>query len=246
VSEAREVSATTGESIRLLFIDDDRQLAHLTTRYLQAHDVDVTWVDSGESGLAHLIHGAFDAVLLDVMLPGIGGIDVCREIRARSDVPVLMLTALGDEADRVSGLEIGADDYIRKPFSSRELLARLRAHVRRARGRCGPSGRFLTAGSLRIDLGAMAVTVDGRPVTLTSYEFALLRALAEQPGRVMSREQLMDLARGNAEDAFDRSIDVHISRLRQKLEPDPRHPSFLKTVRGVGYMVADPTLTGDD
>lgn len=230
----------------MLFIDDDRHLARLTARYLEAHDVDVTWVDSGESGLAHLIHGAYDAVLLDVMLPGIDGIDVCREIRARSDVPVLMLTALGDEADRVHGLEMGADDYIRKPFSSRELLARLRAQVRRARGRCGPSGRFLTAGGLRIDLGAMEVTVDGRAVNLTSYEFALLRALAEQPGRVMSREQLMDLARGNAEDAFDRSIDVHISRLRQKLEPDPRHPSLLKTVRGVGYMVADPSLTDDD
>jgi DNA-binding response OmpR family regulator len=230
----------------LLFIDDDQHLARLTTRYLESHDIDVTWVDNGESGLARLIHGAFDVVLLDVMLPGIDGIGVCREIRARSDVPVLMLTALGDEADRVNGLEIGADDYIRKPFSSRELLARLRAQVRRARGRCGPSGRFLTAGSLRIDLGAMEVTVDGRPVSLTSYEFALLRALAEQPGRVMSREQLMDVARGNAEDAFDRSIDVHISRLRQKLEPDPRHPSLLKTVRGVGYMVADPALAGDD
>ncbi len=244
--EPRESSATATESIRLLFIDDDHHLARLTTRYLEAHAVDVTWVGTGESGLAHLIHGAFDAVLLDVMLPGIDGIDVCREIRARSDVPVLILTALGGEEDRVHGLEIGADDYIRKPFSSRELLARLRAQVRRARGHSGPAARCLIAGGLRIDLGAMQVTVDGRPVTLTSYEFALLRTLAEQPGRVMSREQLLDLARGNAEDAFDRSIDVHISRLRQKLEADPRHPSLLKTVRGVGYMVADPTLGDDD
>lgn len=244
--EPRESSATAAESIRLLFIDDDRHLAHLTTRYLQAHDVDVTWAESGEHGLAHIAHSAFDAVLLDVVLPGIDGLDVCREIRARSDVPVLMLTALGDEENRVAGLETGADDYIRKPFSSRELLARLRAQVRRARGRSGPSARLLTAGALRIDLGARQVTVDGRPVSLTSYEFALLRTLAEQPGRVMSREQLLDLARGNAEDAFDRSIDVHISRLRQKLEPDPRHPALLKTVRGVGYMVADPALRDDD
>jgi len=246
VREPRESSATAAESIRLLFIDDDRHLARLTARYLQAHDVDVTWVDSGERGLSHLVNGGFDAVLLDLVLPGKGGIDVCREIRARSDVPVLILTALGQEADPVHGLEIGADDYIRKPFSSRELLARLRAQVRRARGRTGPAARCLTAGGLRIDLGAMRVTLDGRPVSLTSYEFALLRTLAEQPGRVMSREQLLDLARGNSEDAFDRSIDVHISRLRQKLEPDPRHPALLKTVRGVGYMVAAPAPGEDD
>ena len=244
--EPRESPATTAEGIRLLFIEDDRHLAGLTARYLQSHDVDVTWVDSGERGLAHLVDGAFDAVLLDLMLPGIDGIDVCREIRARSDVPVLILTALGDEANRVHGLEIGADDYIRKPFSSRELLARLRAQVRRARGRIGPGARFLSAGALRIDLGAMQVTVDGRPVSLTSSEFALLRTLAEQPGRVMTREQLLDLASGNSEDAFDRSIDVHISRLRQKLESDPRHPSLLKTVRGVGYMMAAPALGDDD
>jgi len=246
VRELRQSSATAAESIRLLFIDDDHDLARLTTRYLQAHDVEVTWAESGERGLAHFTPGAFDAVLLDVVLPGIDGIDVCREIRARSDVPVLMLTALGNEEDRVAGLETGADDYIRKPFSSRELLARLRAQVRRARGRSGPGARFLTAGSLRVDLGARQVTVDGRPVSLTSYEFALLRTLAEQPGRVMSREQLLDLARGNAEEAFDRSIDVHISRLRQKLELDPRHPALLKTVRGAGYMLADPALRDDD
>jgi len=246
VREPRESSATAAESIRLLFIDDDQDLARLTTRYLQAHDVDVTWAESGERGLAHLTKGAFDAVLLDVVLPGIDGIGVCREIRARSDVPVLMLTALGNEEDRVAGLETGADDYIRKPFSSRELLARLRAQVRRARGRSGPGARLLTAGSLRVDLGARQVTVDGRPVSLTSYEFALLRTLAEQPGRVMSREQLLDLARGNAEEAFDRSIDVHISRLRQKLELDPRHPALLKTVRGAGYVLADPALRDDD
>lgn len=223
----------------MLVIEDDEKLARLTARYLETHGLAVTCAEDGEKGLGVFIRGVFDVVLLDVMLPGIGGIDVCREIRARSDVPVLMLTARGEEADRVMGLETGADDYIGKPFSSRELLARIRAQVRRARRRTGPGLKSLAVGPLRLDLAAMRVTVEGREVNVTSYEFALLRTLAERAGRVLSREQLLDLARGNAEEAFDRSIDVHISRLRQKLESDPRHPKLLKTVRGLGYMVAD-------
>ena len=209
------------EGIRVLMVEDDDKLARLTARYLENHGLVVTRVADGPAGVRAVAHTAFDVVLLDLMLPGMGGIDVCREIRARSDVPVVMLTARGEEADRVMGLETGADDYVAKPFSSRELLARIRAQVRRARGGSGPRPEVLAVGPLKID------------------EFALLRALAERPGRVLSREQILDLARGSAEETFDRSIDVHVSRLRQKLESDPRHPSLLKTIRGLGYMLVD-------
>jgi len=240
-----EQSRPGGEGIQVLMIEDDRKLAQLTSRYLENHGLMVTIAENGEQGLATFIRGVFDVVLLDLMLPGMDGISVCTQIRSRSDVPVLMLTARGEEADRVMGLEIGADDYIGKPFSSRELLARIRAQVRRARGKAGPGAKALSAGALRLDVAAMRVTVDGKVINLTSYEFALLRILTERAGRVLSREQLLDATRGSAEEAFDRSIDVHISRLRQKLEPDPRHPRFLKTVRGLGYMVADGTSSDD-
>jgi len=240
-----EQSRPGGEGIQVLMIEDDRKLAQLTARYLENHGLLVTIADNGEQGLATFIRGTFDVVLLDLMLPGMDGISVCTQIRSRSDVPVLMLTARGEEADRVMGLEIGADDYIGKPFSSRELLARIRAQVRRSRGKAGPGARALSAGALRLDVAAMRATVDGKVINLTSYEFALLRTLTERAGRVLSREQLLDATRGSAEEAFDRSIDVHISRLRQKLEPDPRHPRFLKTVRGLGYMVADGASNDD-
>ena len=227
------------ESIQVLVIEDDRKLAQLTARYLENHGLSVTTAEDGERGLGAFMRGVFDVVLLDLMLPGMDGMEVCRQLRARSDVPVLMLTARGEEADRVMGLEIGADDYIGKPFSSRELLARIRAQVRRARRKLGPGQKSLVAGPLRLDLAAMRATVEGRLLNLTSYEFALLRALTERAGNVLSREQLLDATRGSTEEAFDRSIDVHVSRLRQKLEADPRHPRLLKTVRGLGYMVAD-------
>jgi len=178
-------------------------------------------------------------VLLDLMLPGRDGLEVCRNLRARVDVPVIMLTARGEEADQVIGLEAGADEYVTKSFSARALLARVRAVVRRARGRAGPPQRQLRIGPLVIDEATMAVTRDGAPLDLTAYEFAILRALAERPGRVLSREQLLDLAKGGAELSFDRSIDVHVSRLRAKLGDDARHPRLLKTVRGAGYLLAD-------
>ncbi len=162
--------------------------------------------------------------------------EVCQRIREQSDVPIVMITARGEEADRVMGLEIGADDYLPKPFSPRELLARIRAVDRRARGRAGPSTKTLALEDLVLDPGTRTATVDGRTLELTSYEFNLLYALADRAGRVLSREQLMDLSGGNAEEAFDRSIDVHISRLRQKLGDDPRKPRRIKTVRGVGYQ----------
>lgn len=224
--------------IRVLLLEDDERLARLTQRYLESHAVVVTWVADGLQGLQEALRNRPDVVLLDLSLPGLDGLSVCREIRARSDVPVVMLTARDEEADRVMGLELGADDYIAKPFSSRELLARLRAQVRRARGKVGPRNKHLRVGRLLLDPQALSATLDGRMLSLTAYEFALLRALAEHAGHVLGREQLLVLAKGSAEEAFDRSIDVQISRLRQKLGDDSRQPKLLKTIRGSGYMLA--------
>lgn len=228
--------------IRALMVEDDSRLAQLTRDYLEKRGVVVTVVGDGAAGLEEARRERYDCVLLDLMLPGMDGISVCQRLREQSDVPVIMITARGEEADRVMGLEIGADDYLPKPFSPRELLARIKALVRRSRGQVGPSTRVLTAGDLSLDPGARRATLRGEELSLTSYEFSLLYALVERAGRVLSREQLMELARGSAEEAFDRSIDVHISRLRQKLGDDSRRPQRIKTVRGVGYQYA---LEGD-
>jgi DNA-binding response OmpR family regulator len=225
--------------INLLLVEDDEKLARITAQYLESHGLHVELAFDSQAALASAKRQSFDLVLLDIMLPGRDGLEVCRAIRERQDVPIVMLTARGEEVDRVLGLESGADDYVTKPFSSRELLARIRAHVRRARGRTGPRDKVLRAGLLTVDTGALTVTFDGRPIALTGYELALLRAFVERPGRVLSREQLLDIAKGSAEDAFDRSIDGHISRLRHKLGDDPRHPRLLKTVRGAGYVLAE-------
>jgi len=225
--------------INVLLVEDDRRLGGLTREYLEKHGLVVTWVHNGDAGLQTALRGRFDVVLLDLMLPGMDGLEVCRRLRQQSDVPVVMLTARDEEADRVMGLEIGADDYVAKPFSPRELLARVRAQTRRARGRAGPRAGALEVGDLRIDPGGRQVHLDGRLLELTGYEFDLLHALARRAGRVLGREQLMELARGSAEEAFDRSIDVHISRLRQKMGDNPRQPRYIKTVRGVGYQLAD-------
>jgi len=232
---------TPEPALLALLVEDDLRLAALTREYLEGHGVSVVHVADGRRGLAEALAGRFDAVLLDLMLPGKDGLEVCRELRARSDVPVIVLTARGEEADRVMGLELGADDYLAKPYSPRELLARIRAVVRRARGRAGPARAAVRVGGLVVDPAAMRVTLDGRELALTAYEFALLEALARRAGRVLSREQLMELARGSAEEAFDRSIDVHVSRLRQKLGDDPRRPRLIKTVRGSGYVLAGET-----
>lgn len=223
--------------IHVLLIEDDDRLASLTARYLESHGVVVSRESNGVRGLAAALHTRYDVILLDLMLPGMNGLDVCRELRTRRDVPLIMLTARGEEADRVMGLELGADDYVTKPFSSRELLARIRAQARRQRGQAGPATKTLHVGPFTIDPQRFEATMEGRDLALTPYEFALLRVLVERAGTVLNREQLMDLARGNAEDAFDRSIDVHISKLRNKLGDDSRNPRFLKTVRGVGYML---------
>jgi DNA-binding response OmpR family regulator len=233
------VSAPPSESgIFVLYVEDDDRLAQLTAKYLESHGVRVVVVSNGLEAVNQAQRLRPDVVLLDLMLPGIDGLEVCRRIRSRLDTPIVMVTAHGDEPDRVVGLEGGADDYIVKPFSSRELLARIRAQARRSRGRAGPPGETVVVGNLRIEPQAMQASLDGRLIQLTTYEFALLRALADRAGHVLSREQLIDLVRGNAEEAFDRSIDVHISHLRQKLGDDPRNPRLLKTVRGVGYMLA--------
>lgn len=229
------VSATP---IKVLFIEDDERLAVLTTRYLEGSGIQVTRVGNGPDGIAMATRHSFDALLLDLMLPGCDGIEVCRRLRMQIDVPIIMVTARRDEVDRVLGLEAGADDYVTKPFSSRELVARIGAVVRRARGQAGPPRRMLQVGDIVLDPGSMRVRVKSREVVLTGYEFAILRALMERSGRVLSREHLMDLAGGSSEESFERSIDTHISRLRQKLDDDARHPRYLKTIRGSGYLLA--------
>ncbi len=226
------------ESLSIVMVEDDERLARLTAKYLQSHGVTVEIVNRGDLAVTEVLRLRPDLVLLDMMLPGADGSEVCRRLRERLDVPIIMVTARIEEADRVIGLEGGADDYVSKPFSSRELLARIRANVRRARGRAGPARERLAIGELVVDPQTMTVTLAGERLLLTSHEFALLRVLAERPGHVLTRDQLLELVHGSADDAFDRSIDVHISRLRQKLERDRRHPRFLKTIRGVGYMLA--------
>ncbi|MFO0584569.1 MAG: response regulator transcription factor [Anaeromyxobacteraceae bacterium] len=230
--------AETTTPLNVLLVEDDTRLAALTSEYLAGHGVAITHVTDGKRGLDEAVRTRYDAVLLDLMLPGKDGLEVCRELRARSDVPILVLTARGEEADRVLGLELGADDYLPKPFSPRELLARLRAVTRRAKGRAGPALDTIEVGGLVVEPASRRVTLDGKEIVLTGYEFALLEALARRAGRVLTREQLMELAKGTAEEAFDRSIDVHVSRLRQKLGDDPKKPRLVKTVRGAGYLLA--------
>jgi DNA-binding response OmpR family regulator len=225
-------------TIKVLLVEDDARLAHLTARYLEGHGLVVTVASDGVEGQAEALRRQYDCLVLDLMLPGRDGIEVCRQLRARIDIPIIMVTARGEESDRVLGLEVGADDYVTKPFSPRELLARIRANVRRVRGQAGPAQETIRVGKLVLDPAKMAVTLDGTSIEVTAYEFAILRALAQRPGKVLSREQLLDLAKGSADLSFDRSIDVHVSRLRAKLGDDSRSPKILKTVRGVGYLLA--------
>ena len=225
-------------NLTVVYVEDDERLARLTSQYLSSHGVQVTVVPRGDLAVAEVVRVQPDLVLLDLMLPGADGIAVCRKLRKRADVPIIMVTARGEEADRVIGLEGGADDYVTKPFSSRELLARIRAQVRRARGKAGPPTPRIELGELIVDVATMTATLRGARLSLTTHEFVLLRVLAERAGRVLGREQLLQLMHGTAEEAFDRSIDVHVSRLRHKLEEDPRNPRMLKTIRGVGYMLA--------
>ena len=226
---------------RILMIDDDEQLVALVREYLASAGFQVEGAGDGPAGLAAIRRAAPDLVLLDLMLPGLDGLEVCRRLRQTSRVPVLMLTARGDATDRVVGLELGADDYLPKPFEPRELLARIRAVLRRSgeTPEAAPATP-LVVGSLVVHPAARRVTVDGREVELTTAEFELLHALAAGAGRVLSRDQLLERVHGGAVEGYDRSVDVHMSRLRAKLGDDPRRPRLLKTVRGVGYQLARP------
>lgn len=226
------------ETTSVVYIEDDQKLARLTAKYLESHGLRVAIAADAREGVAAVLRERPDVILLDLMLPGVDGFEVCKQLRARVDTPIIMVTARGEEADRVMGLEGGADDYIAKPFSSRELLARIRAHSRRARGKLGPAPGAVTAGPLTVDPVSRKVTFSGSELSLTTYEFDLLKVFAERAGRVLTREQLVDLVRGSADEAFERSIDVHVSHLRKKLGDDPRSPRILKTVRGVGYLFA--------
>jgi DNA-binding response OmpR family regulator len=201
--------------VHVLLVEDDAKLARLTAEYLEHQGLQVTRVGDGPAAIREGSRSDIDVVVLDLMLPGCDGFEVCRALRQTSHVPIIAVTARVEVADRVLGLELGADDYMTKPFAARELRV----------------------GNLLIDVAGLSASLDGKPLNLTSYEFALLRVLAEHVGRVLSRERLLELAKGNADEAFDRSIDVRISRLRHKLGDDSRHPVLLKTVRGSGYML---------
>ena len=223
---------------RILLVEDDPRLAEMLSEYLGQAGFHITVAALGAAALERLSGAQFDAIVLDLMLPDMDGLDLCREVRAKSDTPVLMLTGRGVAVDRIVGLELGADDYLPKPFQPRELLARLRAILRRrVRGQI-TAERSLHFGRLEIDTAARAVRLDGVQCDLTGYQFDLLLALAGKAGRVLSRDLLMDLVKGEHLEAFDRSIDVHMSRIRAAIEDDPKKPRRVITVRGAGYVFA--------
>jgi two-component system, OmpR family, phosphate regulon response regulator OmpR len=222
---------------RILLVEDDPRLAEMLSEYLGQAGFSVTVASLGSAALERLAAAEYDAVVLDLMLPDMDGLDVCRQLRTKADTPVLMLTARGDAIDRIVGLELGADDYLPKPFQPRELLARLRAILRR-RLRTASGEKPLTFGRLEIDTAAHAVRLDGSLCELTGYQFDLLVTLAKNAGRVLSREALLDAVKGEQLESFDRSIDVHISRIRAAIEDNPKKPRRVITVRGSGYVFA--------
>jgi DNA-binding response OmpR family regulator len=222
--------------MRALLVDDDASLARLLADYFGPHDVTLEHVESGALAFDRLAHATFDVVLLDVMLPGMDGFEICKQIRSKTWVPVVMLTARGDDTDRIIGLELGADDYVPKPFNPRELLARMRAVVRRARP--AATNEQIVLGPLTIDVPAHMVRLEGKEVTLTSFEFRVLLALARRAGETVPREDLANAVKGGEYDpSVDRSLDVHVSHLRQKLGDDAREPRRIRTVRGIGYVL---------
>jgi len=218
----------------ILVVDDEPKVAQIARDYLEKNGFRVVTARDGVTALAMARRERPDLIILDLMLPGMDGREVCRAIRRESDTPIIMLTALAEESDQVAGLELGADDYIAKPFSPRALVARVSANLRRAQGGVKPP-RVIRAGGLEVDAERHSVSLDGRPLHLTPNEFKLLYALARHPGQTLTREQLMDDLYGAASVGVDRSIDSHVKNLRRKLETDPASPRFLETVYGIGY-----------
>lgn len=242
----REANGAAGGRVRLLVIDDDRKLCRLIAQYLEPRGYGVRAAHTGPEGLESARAGDVDAVILDVLLPEMDGFEVLKRLRKTSEVPVLMLTTCGEEGDRVAGLEMGADDYLPKPFSTRELLARLRAVLRRA-ARPPASVESERAGEIEIVAGALRLlpesrtaVLEDRPLVLTAVEFDLLLSLVRARGRVKTRDQLLEEVRDRSYEVFDRSIDIHVSRLRHKLGDDPHEPRFIRTIRSVGYQFIDP------
>lgn len=227
---------------RVLMIDDDRKLCRLVRDYLQPMGYAIDAAHTGPDGLQRALNENFHAIILDLMLPGMDGFEVLKKLRQTSNVPVLMLTARGEEPDRIVGLEIGADDYLPKTFSTRELLARLRAVTRRTNQTATTQNtpEEIVVGELRVRPESRVVILNDKPLVLTPVEFDLLACLAAAKGRVKTREHLLDAIAGRNYDVFDRSIDVHISSLRKKLGDDPKSPRFIKTLRSAGYMLIDP------
>lgn len=225
---------------RVLIVDDDSELCDLLSRQLAGEGFEVATAGDGPSGLEAALEGAADAVVLDVMLPGMDGFEVLRRLRASSEVPVLMLTARGEDVNRIVGLEMGADDYLPKPFNPRELVARLRAILRRSRGSATDAGVVMTVGDLTLDPGARTVRRSGEAIDLTGLEFSLLEELVRHAGRVATRDHLYREVLGRRPSAFDRALDAHISALRKKLGPLPDGGERIKTVRGVGYLYVRP------
>jgi two-component system response regulator CpxR len=234
------IDPTSDGKIKVLIVDDDEKLCELVREYLAAFGYDVDSATTGPAGLKKALRHEYRAVILDVMLPGMDGFEVLRALRRESDVPVLMLTARGEETDRIVGLEMGADDYLPKTFSTRELLARLRAVTRRSSRSDSATGQKdelpMVAGELRVDLASRSAFLGDQPLELTTVELDLLACLVRAEGRVLSREQILEQVSERDYDIFDRSVDVHISSLRRKLGDDPKCPRFIKTIRSVGYM----------
>ena len=223
----------------ILVVEDEPAIARVARDYLEHAGFDVLTVGDGDGALASARKTKPDLIVLDLGLPGRDGLDVTRELRRTSAVPIVMLTARGDESDRIVGLELGADDYVVKPFSPKELVARVRAVLRRTEQAAGAPPEVIRAGDVALDMGRMRVTVGERSVPLTPTEFELVATLARQPGRVFTRSQLLDAVHGVAFESYERAIDAHVKNIRRKLEPEPRQPRYLLTVYGVGYRFAD-------
>ena len=232
------------DGAKLLVVDDDPELRELITAYLSKQGYDIVAVGDGRAMDHAFAAGGVDLVILDLMLPGEDGLDIAKRLKQTTDVPIIIVSAQGEEIDRIVGLEVGADDYIGKPFNPRELLARVRAVLRRVRGSTtvGPLARIVEFGDFRLDLNAHSLSRDGTTVPLTSGEFDLLGILVRHPNQVLDRDRILDLLTGAERSPFDRSIDVRITRLRSKIEPDPSSPVYIRTIWGKGYMFCPDAL----